>query len=259
MLLTLEHLKFAWLQVRAGTKAAGVDGISVDLFESMATEQLNNIAYHIHNETYVASPAKGFYVPKKNGGKRLLGTLTVRDRIVQRLLLDELYLSLEETFLDCSYAYRPGRGIQKGVQHLFGYYQYQPKWIIKTDIADFFDNICWALLITALEELQLEPIVMELLKGQLESGITITGKAVYPGKGLLQGGILSGALANLYLTNFDRKCLNNNFNVVRYGDDFVIACSSWSEAKPHSGQSYYLVARTVPKFTPRKNRNLYPG
>jgi CRISP-associated protein Cas1 len=229
-MFTLEHLNFAWLQVRAGSKTAGIDGISVELFESMATEQLQHITYQIHNETYTANPAKGFYIPKKNGSKRLIGIPTVRDRIVQRLLLDELYFPLEDTFLDCSYAYRPGHSIQQAVQHLYGYYQYQPKWMIKADIADFFDNLSWALLLTALEELSLEAIVMQLLQGQLQAGIIIARQHINPGKGVLQGGILSGALANLYLTNFDRKCLSQGINLVRYGDDFAIACNSWLEA-----------------------------
>ncbi|GAX45325.1 hypothetical protein NIES4075_63460 [Tolypothrix sp. NIES-4075] len=230
MRFPFELLNAAWFQVRAGTKSAGVDGISLDLFESVAAEQLRNIEYQLHHETYTASPAKGFYVPKKNGDKRLIGIPTVRDRIVQRLLLEELYFPLEDTFLDCSYAYRPGRNIQQAVQHLYGYYQLQPKWVIKADIAEFFDNLCWALLLTALEDLQLEPIVLQLLEGQLKSGIVIVGKPVYPGKGVLQGGVLSGALANLYLTSFDRKCLSHGINLVRYGDDFAIACNSFHEA-----------------------------
>ncbi|MGI2906268.1 CRISPR-associated endonuclease Cas1 [Tolypothrix sp. VBCCA 56010] len=230
MYFSIEQFQFAWLQVRAGSKSAGVDGISIDLFESIATEQLRNIAYQTHHQLYTASPAKGFYVPKKNGGKRLLGIPTVRDRIVQRLLLEELYFPLEDTFLECSYAYRPGRNIHQAVQHLFSYYQYQPKWIIKADIADFFDNLSWALLLTMLEELQLQPIVLQLLKQQLEAGIIITGQYLNRGKGVLQGGVLSGALANLYLSDFDRKCLSYGINLVRYGDDFVIACSTFSDA-----------------------------
>jgi CRISP-associated protein Cas1 len=230
MRFPLELLNAAWFQVRAGTKSAGVDGISLDLFESVAAEQLRNIEYQLHYETYTASPAKGFYVPKKNGDKRLIGIPTVRDRIVQRLLLEELYFPLEDAFLDCSYAYRPGRNIQQAVQHLYSYYQLQPKWVIKADIAEFFDNLCWALLLTALEDLQIEPTVLQLVEGQLKSGIVIAGKPVYPGKGVLQGGVLSGALANLYLTNFDRKCLSHGINLVRYGDDFAIACTSFHEA-----------------------------
>ncbi|WP_419183586.1 CRISPR-associated endonuclease Cas1 [Scytonema hofmannii] len=155
---------------------------------------------------------------------------TVRDRIVQRSLLDDLYFPLEDTFLDCSYAYRPGHNIQQAVQHLYGYYKYQPKWVIKTDIADFFDSLSWALLLTALEELRLEAIILQLLEQHLKAGILINGQYRNFGKGVLQGGILSGALANLYLTDFDRKCLNQGMNLVRYGDDLVVACSTFSEA-----------------------------
>ncbi|BAZ69331.1 hypothetical protein NIES4106_41020 [Fischerella sp. NIES-4106] len=32
------------------------------------------------------------------------------------------------------------------------------------------------------------------------------------------------------MTAFDRKCLSEGINLVRYGDDFAVACSSWSEA-----------------------------
>ncbi len=229
-MFTIEHLLGAWAQVRVGSRNAGVDGITLDLFAASVNSELDLILHHLLQESYHASPAKGFYLAKSSGGKRLIGIPTVRDRIVQRLLLEELYFPLEDTFLDCSYAYRPGRNIQQAVQHLYSYYKLQPKWIIKADIAEFFDNLCWALLLTALEELQLEPIVMQLLEGQLKSGIVIAGKPIYPGKGVLQGGVLSGALANLYLTDFDKKCLSHGINLVRYGDDFAIACSSLLEA-----------------------------
>lgn len=229
-MFTFEQLHFAWLQVRAGSKSAGMDGVSVELFESDHSYELRKIESQIKHESYTPSPAKGFYISKKDGSKRLIGIPTVRDRVVQRLLLDELYFPLEDTFVDCSYAYRPGRSIQQAVQHLYGYYQYQPKWVIKADITEFFDNICLALLLTALDKLKLESIVLQLIEQQLKSGIIIKGQYQNTGKGLLQGGILSGALANLYLTNFDRKCLSQGINLVRYGDDFVIACSSFAEA-----------------------------
>ncbi|MEO0971053.1 MAG: reverse transcriptase domain-containing protein, partial [Cyanobacteria bacterium J06639_18] len=229
-MFSIEQLKFAWSQVRAGSRSAGVDDITVDLFAGVVDQQLPVILRQLQQESYRPSPAKGFHVSKKGGGKRLIGIPTVRDRIVQRLILEELYFPLEDTFLDCSYAYRPGRNIQQAVQHLYSYYQFQPKWIIKADIADFFDSIAWALLLTALEDLQLEAVLVRLIEAQLRSGIVISGKTIYPGQGVLQGGVLSGALANLYLTEFDRKCLRNQINLVRYGDDFAIACSSWNEA-----------------------------
>ncbi|PMB47569.1 CRISPR-associated endonuclease Cas1 [Fischerella thermalis CCMEE 5330] len=259
MMFTLEQITSAWLLVRAGTKAAGVDDISLDLFASAINDQLPILLRQLQQESYRASPAKGFYLSKSSGGKRLVGIPTVRDRIVQRLLLEELYFPLEDTFLDCSYAYRPGRNIQQAVQHLYSYYQFQPKWIIKADIAEFFDSLCWALLLTALEELSLEPIVVQLLEGQLKSGIVIAGKPIYPGKGVLQGGILSGALANLYLTAFDKKCLSHGINLVRYGDDFAIACNSWLEANRTLDKVTTWLGELYLHLQPDKTQIFAPG
>ncbi|MFB2921820.1 CRISPR-associated endonuclease Cas1 [Aerosakkonema funiforme] len=229
MEFTQELLIAAWLQVRLGSRSAGVDGITVDLFAGIANEQLKYIQHELQTESYTANPAKGFYLPKRSGGKRLIGIPTVRDRIVSRVLLEEIYQPLEDKFLDCSYAYRPNRGIQIAVKHFYSYYVQYP-WVVKADIAQFFDNLCWALLLTDLEQLQLEPILVQLVTQQLKSGIVIAGKRLFPGKGVLQGGVLSGALANLYLTDFDRRCLQEGINLVRYGDDFAIACSSFLEA-----------------------------
>jgi CRISPR-associated endonuclease Cas1/group II intron reverse transcriptase/maturase len=200
------------------------------LFAGVAHEQLLNLQRQLQQERYTPHPAKGYYVRKQRGGKRLIGIPVVRDRIVQRLLLEEIYLPLEDTFLDCSYAYRPGRGIQLAVQHLFSYYQFQPTWVLKADIAQFFDNLCHALLLTNLEQLQLEPTLLQLIEQQLNSGIVIGGQRSYPHKGVLQGGVLSGALANLYLTEFDRLCLRHGINLVRYGDDFVVVAADWIQA-----------------------------
>ncbi|HBL60367.1 MAG TPA: CRISPR-associated endonuclease Cas1 [Cyanobacteria bacterium UBA8803] len=227
MNFTIDDLMAAWRQVRLGSRAAGVDGITTDLFVGVAAEQLLCLQHHLQQECYQASPAKGFYLRKANGGKRLIGIPVVRDRIVQRLLLEEIYLPLEEVFLDCSYAYRPGRGIQRAVQHLFSYYQFQPAWVLKADIAQFFDHLCHALLLTDLEQLELEPILLQLIEGQIKSGIVLGGRRLFPQKGVLQGAVLSGALANLYLTEFDRLCLSQGINLVRYGDDFAVVAADW--------------------------------
>jgi retron-type reverse transcriptase len=74
------------------------------------------------------------------------------------------------------------------------------------------------LLLSDLEGLPLEPAVLELIDRQLKSGIAINGQVFHPGQGVLQGAVLSGALANLYLTEFDRLCLSSGLNLVRYGD-----------------------------------------
>ncbi|MFB2833015.1 CRISPR-associated endonuclease Cas1 [Floridanema evergladense] len=253
-----ELLKIAWEQVRKGSKSAGIDGITTDLFAGIVRQQLPILHHQLQSETYRVSPAKGFYLSKSSGGKRLIGIQTVRDRIVSRLLLNELYFPLEELFLDCSYAYRPNRGIQMAVKHLYSYYQFQPTWIVKADIEKFFDNLCWALLLTNLEQLQLEPILLQLIEQQLKSDIVIGSMRRNFGQGVLQGAILSGALANLYLTEFDRLCLSAGLNLVRYGDDFVIASGDWIQANRVVEQINKWLGDIYLKLQPEKTQIFAP-
>ncbi|GAB4297360.1 MAG: hypothetical protein Fur0025_35340 [Oscillatoriaceae cyanobacterium] len=258
MEFTENLLMAAWQQVRRGSPIAGVDRITVDWFQDQLHLQIPQMQQHLQQETYLALPAKGFYLPKSSGGKRLVGVPVVRDRIVQRLLLEELYWPLEETFLHCSYAYRPGRGIQIAVRHLYSYYQFQPCWVLKADIAQFFDNLNWALLLTQLDQLQLQPILTRLLQQQIAAGIVIRGQYHNFGKGVLQGAILSGALANLYLTEFDRRCLAAGLNLVRYGDDFAIATGDWLQANRALEQVRDWLAELYLQLQPEKTQIYSP-
>ena len=137
----LNELNYAWELVRRGSGSPGIDGITTDLFAGVKKAELIRLQEELITEIYRPSPARGFYLTKQNGDKRLLGIPTVRDRVVQRWLLEEMYLPLEEVFTDCSYAYRPGRGIQMAVKHLYQYYRIQPKWLIKADIKHEYQKI----------------------------------------------------------------------------------------------------------------------
>ncbi|MCC3415153.1 MULTISPECIES: CRISPR-associated endonuclease Cas1 [unclassified Microcoleus] len=258
MEFTPEPLHSAWQQVRKRSRSAGIDGITVDLFAGVARYQLQVLQQQLQQECYFPRPAKGFYLRKANGGQRLIGIPTVRDRVVQRFLLGELYWPLEDVFLDCSYAYRPGRGIQMAVKHLYSYYRFGQTWIVKADIEKFFDNLCWPLLLADLEKLQLEPILRQLIAQQLESGIVVKGQCLYPNQGVLQGAILSGALANLYLNQFDRLCLSHGFNLVRFGDDFAIACADSIQANRCLEQISVWLGSLYLKLQPEKTQIFAP-
>ncbi|MCC3573326.1 MAG: CRISPR-associated endonuclease Cas1 [Microcoleus sp. PH2017_40_RAT_O_B] len=258
MEFTPEPLHSAWQQVRKGSRSAGIDGITLDLFAGVARYQLQVLQMQLQQESYFPRPAKGFYLRKNNGGKRLIGIPTVRDRVVQRFLLGELYWPLEDVFLDCSYAYRPGRGIQMAVKHLYSYYRFGQTWIVKADIEKFFDNLCWPLLLADLEKLQLEPILRQLIAQQLGSGIVVKGQCLYANQGVLQGAILSGALANLYLNQFDRLCLSHGFNLVRFGDDFAIACADSIQANRCLEQISVWLGSLYLKLQPEKTQIFAP-
>ncbi|NJO39998.1 MAG: CRISPR-associated endonuclease Cas1 [Cyanobacteria bacterium RU_5_0] len=225
-----EQLIAAWTLVQRGSRAAGVDGVTLDLFAGVAPEQIHWLHRQLQRECYVASPAKGFYLAKPNGGQRLIGIPTVRDRIVQRFLLQTLYPKLERRFRESAFAYRQGLSIYGAVDRVMAAYQHPPTWVVKADIQRFFDTLTWAVLLSQLEQLKLNPTITQLVEQQLKSGIVISNQFCRTHQGVLQGGVLSGALANLYLSEFDRRCLQAGIYLTRYGDDCVAVCSSGIQA-----------------------------
>ena len=225
-----EQLTAAWQLVRRGSQAAGIDGITVEMFAGVAPEGVRWLRQQLLRECYAASPARGFYLPKKSGGQRLIGISTVHDRILQRLLLQSLYPTLESTFSDSTFAYRPGFSIYQAVARVMEFYQHPPTWVVKADIQQFFDHISWPLLLVQLEALGLETELVRLIEQQLKSGIVLRGRRYALNQGVLQGSSLSGALANLYLSGFDRNCLDYGIPLVRYGDDCVVVSQSWIQA-----------------------------
>jgi hypothetical protein len=72
--------------------------------------------------------------------------------------------------------------------------------------------------------------MQRLIEQQLKSGIVLDHRYVRTNQGVLQGGVLSGALANLYLSEFDRRCLAAGLSLVRYGDDCLVVCPSLAAA-----------------------------
>jgi CRISP-associated protein Cas1 len=186
-----QHLFASWEMVRQGSKAAGVDGMTVELFTGIAREQIRILQKQLQWEKYQANPAKGFYLSKKSGGKRLIGIPTVRDRIVQRALLQAIYPKLDQTLSPVAYAYRPGYSTHLAVDHVMEFYQQQPAWVLKTDIQKFFDQLSWSLLLHHLEQMKLAPILVRLIEQQLKSGIVIDRRPIHTNQWVLQGGVLS--------------------------------------------------------------------
>ena len=272
MQLYAEQLRIAWALVQRGSPAAGVDGITTELFAGVAHEQISQMHRQIGRGVYAASPVKGFYVSKKKkkGGqedsqkivhqdnKRLIGLSTVQDRIVQRYLLQSIYPRLEAAFSDRSFAYRPGLSIYSAVKEVMKRYEPQPAWVIKADIKQFFDNLAWVLLLGQLDRLKIEPGQVHLIEQQLKAGMVLQGQFYRPNKGVVQGGILSGALANLYLSEFDQRCQEAGIPLVRYGDDCVAVCQSYLQATRFLGMMHDWLEDIYLVLNPEKTRIVAP-
>ncbi|MGJ3254142.1 MAG: reverse transcriptase domain-containing protein [Elainellaceae cyanobacterium] len=180
-----EQLGIAWSLVKRGSCAAGIDGVTTDLFAGIAQDQIRLLSRQLQRETYLADPAKGFLLPKKSGGKRLIGIPTVQDRIVQRFLLQSIYPALENQFSDSAFAYRPGLSIYSAVERVMERYRYQPTWVIKADIQQFFDCLSWPLLLNQVEQLDIPALWVQLM-ALLNKGMNLCWDRHFPKSEVVQ-------------------------------------------------------------------------
>jgi RNA-directed DNA polymerase len=214
---------------------AGVDGQSLASINATAAAReqwLDRLQEELKTKTYRPSAVRRVMIPKSSGGERPLGIPTVKDRVVQTALCLMLMPIFEADFHPRSYGFRPKRRahqaiaeIQKAVQQ--GYVE-----IIDADLSKYFDTIPHRQLMKAVAQRVSDGSVLRLIKSWLRAPVVEEDKdgtrRVLPNRrGTPQGGVISPLLANLYLNPLDHgvnEPTSGQAQMVRYADDFVIAC-----------------------------------
>jgi RNA-directed DNA polymerase len=103
-------LQAAWLKVRANKGSAGVDKVTINMFEVHQGRYLEELAHELKAEMYQPKAVKRVYIPKGQGKMRPLGIPTIKDRIAQQAVKMVLEPIFEKEFLDMSYGFRPKKG-----------------------------------------------------------------------------------------------------------------------------------------------------
>lgn len=200
-LLTPEFLRETWGMInRHG--AGGVDGESIEQFESELDLRIQEICERLKAGTYRAPPVRRVDIPKGPGktGTRPLGIPTVADRLLQKAVARILEAVFEADFCDASYGYRPGRSphhalqalreqiVTKKVSHVF-----------EADIRGYFTRVCHAWLQRMVRERIADPVILSLIGKWLNAGAMQNGVVIRSEEGTPQGGPISCVLANIYL------------------------------------------------------------
>ncbi len=105
----------AYKRVKANKGAAGIDEESIAVFEENLKDNLYKIWNRMSSGSYFPPPVKAVEIPKKSGGKRILGVPTVADRIAQVVAKMHFEPMVEPYFHLDSYGYRPGKSAMDAV------------------------------------------------------------------------------------------------------------------------------------------------
>jgi CRISPR-associated protein Cas1 len=255
-MFSLRELEAAWERVRENDGCAGADGVTIAQFAPQAAKRLERLRESVMNGSYRPLPLLEILVRKSPESKKVRRLLvpTVPDRILQTAAARLLSPVLEDAFLEGSYAYRPGRGVDSAVARVLQLRDRGYQWVLDADVVAYFDEVDHSLLRQTLAAERMEEWLRTLVDGWIGGEIWDGLKVRKLHKGIPQGSPLSPLLANLFLHDLDATLSGGDYHIVRYADDFLVLCTGESEAGEAAGiVSDWLTAHKL-RAHPEKTR-----
>lgn len=231
--ITSKVMNEAWRTVRRNRGAAGVDKVSIQMFQQNLDANLERLMRELKTGAYQPLPARRVYIPKDAKGSKFrpLGIPAVRDRIAQEVLRRLLSPIFEAMFHDHSYGFRPERSCHQAVEKVLELGQQGYRYVLDADISGFFDNLSHKAIMTELADVVADGNILRLVEKFLRAGVMEGGRFQRTRVGTPQGGVASPLLANIALNVLDWHLHEQGFRFVRYADDFVVLCKSETQAR----------------------------
>jgi RNA-directed DNA polymerase len=230
------HIDIDWLReaYRRTRKdgATGIDRQTADEYAENLDDNLRSLLERAKAGSYVAPPVRRVHIPKGDGSQtRPIGIPTFEDKVLQRAVAMVLEAVYEQSFLDCSYGFRPGRSAHQALRVVQNQtVMMAGRWVLEVDIRNFFGTLDHCHLRNIVRKRVRDGVLLRLIGKWLNAGVMEDGAIEYPESGTPQGGVISPILANIYLHEvldgwFARQVvprLSGRAILVRYADDLVI-------------------------------------
>ena len=228
-----DNLVRAWRRVRANKGAHGLDRVSIRDFEADGEKHLREIQRKLMERRYEPQPVRRVYIPKASDPKqrRPLGIPVVADRIVGQALLQILDPLFDAQLSERSFGFRKGRKAHDAIATALRDGKEGFRFVIDADIASFFDRIDHQVVMSRVRKRVADGRVLKLIEAFLTAGIAEAGVVSVASEGTPQGGVISPWLSNLVLDDLDKAIESKGWRHVRYADDFVVLCSTRTEAE----------------------------
>lgn len=223
-IIDIQKLGQAWERVKKNKPACGTDHVTYEMFEENRREELRQLNLELAEHRYESLPVKlsNLYKGEK---VRTIALFSMRDKVVQQSLACELDKIYEPLFSKSTCAYRPGQSALEAIQLIEEKTRGRRGiWVLKLDIADFFDCIGHDIMLRILEKRIHERDVLELTESILKAKILDerSGELREKEEGIYQGASCAPILSNIYLMDYDREMEARSHFYLRYSDDILI-------------------------------------
>lgn len=218
-----ENLELAFKLVKRNNGAPGIDGETVSDYAENLELNTELLYEKLKTNKYDPSPVRRVEIEKPDGGVRLLGVPTVKDRIVQQAIVNIIEPIYDATFHPSSYGYRPKRSQHEAVAKAERFMnKYRLTEVVDMDLSKCFDTLDHEIIMKTVAEQISDGKVLELIRKFLKSGVMDSETFLATEIGSCQGGVISPLLSNIYLNKFDQKMMAKGIRIVRYADDILI-------------------------------------
>lgn len=258
LIISDDNILLAYRNIKRnhGSKTPGTNRKTIKHWENVSVDK---IVRYIKNRlnNYQPQKIRRVEIPKANGKTRPLGIPCIEDRLIQQCIKQILEPICEAKFHHHSYGFRPNRSTEHAIAYLYKKVNIDKCYfMVDVDIKGFFDNVSHGKLLKQLWSIGIQDKrVISILSKMLKAEVEDVGISQ---KGVPQGGILSPLLSNIVLNELDwwisnqwetfdtnhqystnhNKYINlrrtstlKEIYVVRYADDFKIACRDIKTAK----------------------------
>ena len=249
----------AYKAVKSNGGAAGVDGQTIEQFETNLQSNLYKIWNRMSSGSYFPPPVRAVTIPKKSGGERILGVPTVSDRSAQMVVKQLIEPDLDPIFLADSYGYRPRKSALDAVgvtrERCWKY-----DWVLEFDIKGLFDNLPHELLLKAVQKHVKCRWALLYIERWLTAPMEKEGLLMERTRGTPQGGVISPILSNLFLHYaFDLWMTRTHPGLpwCRYADDGLVHCRSEQEAEALKAELQARLGECGLEMHPTKTKIVY--
>ena len=232
LILAPENMSMAWKRVKSNDGSPGVDNLHIEDFPDYMHKKWSKVKQALLLGYYVPSPVLRVEIPKKSGGKRILGIPTVLDRVIQQGISQILMPIFDPEFSNSSFGYRPNRSAQGAIKQVRNHVEKKYRFALDLDLEKFFDTVNHDILMNLVSKKISDKRVLKLIGKYLRAGIQDkTGNRQQTLVGTPQGGPLSPLLSNILLDKLDKKLEEEKIPFARYADDMIILAKSLSKGK----------------------------